>query len=144
MASSTTMRNEDYLEAIFTVTNKKGYAKVRDVAAILGVSLPSVTEMFQKLSQQGLVNYEKYSGVTLTKEGEAIASRTRQKHNTIRELLIQLGVDPEIAEQDACKIEHNVSPDTMAHLARLVDFINDPETSIKWLELYKGSFKKEV
>ena len=66
----TSRREEDYLEAIDEVVQKKKYAKVNDVSKVLGVGLSSVTEMFQKLDSEGFIDYEKYSGVTLTKMGE--------------------------------------------------------------------------
>ena len=94
----TTDRNEDYLEAIYTVVNKKGYAKVRDISQILGVGPSSVTEMFKKLSDDGYINYEKYSGVTLTEKGRIIAEAVRTKHDTLRELLMIFGVVEPISE----------------------------------------------
>ena len=130
----TTGRNEDYLEAIYTVQKRKGYAKVKDISIILGVGAPSVTEMFKKLSDEKLVNYEKYSGVTLTSRGKKIAIETRDKHNTIREFLLILGIDEDIADEDACRIEHAVNPETMARLTNFVSFVKQTKDSPRWLD----------
>ncbi len=133
----TTDRNEDYLEAIYTVVKKKGYAKVRDISQILGVGPPSVTEMFKKLADDGYINYEKYSGVTLTEKGREIAEAVRAKHDTLRELLMIFGVDEAIAEEDACKIEHTVHLDTMERLTRFVEFVQGAEEESHWFAHYR-------
>ena len=73
-------RAEEYIETIYEVVQRKGYAKVTDVAHLLDVGLSAVTEMFQKLSDKGYINYEKYSGVTLTKKGEKIAQVVLAKY----------------------------------------------------------------
>ena len=83
----TTERTEDYLEVLDVIIIEKGFAKVKDVSKILGVGPSSVTEMFQKLSEAGYINYEKYSGVTLTVKGKKIAKKTRKKHDTLKEFL---------------------------------------------------------
>ena len=133
----TTGRNEDYLEAIYTVQKRKGYAKVKDISIILGVGAPSVTEMFKKLADENYVNYERYSGVTLTSKGKKIAIETREKHNTIREFLLILGVDEDIADEDACRIEHAVNPETMEYLTNFVNFVKLGDDNPRWLEHFK-------
>ncbi|MCK4757251.1 MAG: metal-dependent transcriptional regulator [Thermoplasmata archaeon] len=137
----TTGRSEDYLEAIYTVSKKKGYAKVRDISTILGVGPPSVTEMFKKLSDDGYINYEKYSGVTLTDKGREIAEATRLKHDTLKELLMILGINEDIAEEDACKIEHTVHPDTMENLSKFVEFVKGAEEESHWLAHFRHYLK---
>lgn len=132
-----TGRTEDYLEAIYTVARRKGYAKVRDVSNMLNVGPPSVTEMFKKLSDDNLINYEKYSGVTLTSKGENIAKETRVKHNTIRDFLLILGIDEKIADEDACKIEHTVNPETMERLTKFVEFVQHVEEGPLWLDHFR-------
>ena len=133
----TTDRTEDYLEAIYTVVRKKGYAKVKDISTILSVAPASVTEMFGKLGDDGLVNYEKYSGVTLTEKGTRIAKDTRERHNTIRELLMILGVEESIADVDACRIEHSVNEETMERLSNFVQFVKKTKDSPRWLDHFK-------
>ena len=108
-----TERIEDYLEAIQLITTKKGYARGKDVAELLGISPSSVTEMFQKLSKKGYINYEKYSGVTLTDKGRRIAIKTQRIHDTLERFLLILGLDENIAKEDACRIEHVLNPETL-------------------------------
>jgi len=135
--NTVTERTEDYLEAIDTVVEKKGYARVKDVSDILGVALSSVTEMFQKLSEAGYINYEKYSGVTLTEPGRKIAKETKEKHRILREFLLILGVDNAIADEDACKIEHVVNVETLDRLTKFVAFVHHKEEGPLWLDHFK-------
>ncbi|MCI0482096.1 MAG: metal-dependent transcriptional regulator [Candidatus Dadabacteria bacterium] len=132
-----TKRTEDYLEAINTVVRRKGYAKVSDISKILAVGPPSVTEMFKKLSDEGYVNYERYSGVTLTPKGRKIAEETRTKHNTIKEFLLILGIEEAIADEDACKIEHTVNPETMSRLTNFVSFVKKKDDNPRWLDHFR-------
>ena len=130
---SASVRWEQYIETIDQVQRQKGYAKVKDVAQALEVGLPTVTEMFQKLDDAGLINYQKYSGVTLTEEGQAMADELALKHNTLKEFLTILGVPEEAADADACTMEHSVSPETLGRLTSFVRFVNLPEDGPIWL-----------
>ncbi len=128
----TTYREEDYLEAILHVVNRKGYAKVTDISKHLGCSAATVTEMFVRLSERGLVNYEKYGGVTLTPEGRKIGIEINARHQLIKDFLLVLGVPEDVAEMDACMIEHRVHQETLDHLQSfIVSFKNDPEVRKK-------------
>ncbi len=137
----TTERTEDYLEALDIIIEKKGYAQVKDVTKFLGVGASSVTEMFQKLGAAGYINYEKYSGVTLTSKGKNIAKKTRKKHDTLKKFLLIIGVDEKIANEDACKIEHIVNPKTMDRLTKFVEFVKRFEDSPKWLDHFKHFYE---
>ncbi|MCU0799446.1 MAG: metal-dependent transcriptional regulator [Candidatus Thermoplasmatota archaeon] len=124
----TTYREEDYLEAILHVVNRKGYAKVTDISKHLGCSAATVTEMFIRLSDRGMVNYEKYGGVTLTEKGRNIGTEIDARHQLIRDFLLVLGVTNEVAEIDACMIEHRVHQETLDHLQSfIVSFKDDPK-----------------
>lgn len=120
----TTERTEDYLKAIEKIIEIKGYAQVKDISKELDLSSPSVTGMFQKLTKMGYINYEKYGGVTLTPEGEQIAKNTMEKHNTIRDFLLIIGIDVETANNDACRIEHILAPETFDRLTKFVEFLH--------------------
>ncbi|MFO7991035.1 MAG: metal-dependent transcriptional regulator [Thermoplasmata archaeon] len=133
-------REEEYIEAIYDVVNDKGYAKVKDISDILDVNLSSVTEMFQKLDDKGYINYRKYSGVTLTEKGEEKAVELSEKHKVLRDFFIYLGVDEEIADEDACNIEHVVKKETMDRLTKFVDFIESHEEPL-WLERFKKYYE---
>ena len=127
VAPMITERVEDYLETIYLVVKRKGYAKVKDVAHQRDLSYASVTGMFQKLSEEGYVNYEKYSGVTLTEKGKEIAKSIYKRHKDLKRFLVFLGVPEEISESDACELEHVVHPETMKRLMKLMSFIQQHE-----------------
>jgi len=129
----TTLRWEQYIETIDQIQREKGYAKVKDVARSLEVGQPTVTEMFNKLGEAGLVNYEKWSGVTLTEDGQAMADELHEKHDTLKEFLTILGVPSEVADSDACVMEHNISPETLDRLTSFVRFVNIPKEGPVWL-----------
>ena len=137
----TTERTEDYLEALDIIIEKKGYAQVKDVTKFLSVGASSVTEMFQKLGAAGYINYEKYSGVTLTKDGRNIAKKTRKKHDTLKEFLLIIGFDEKIANEDACRIEHIVNHTTMDRLTKFVEFVKRFEDSPRWLNHFKHFYE---
>ena len=92
-----------------------------------------MTEMFQKLSEAELINYEKYSGVTLTEAGQAMANELHEKHETLKRFLSILGVPEDVADADACVMEHNVSAETLDRLTTFVEFVNIPEDGPVWL-----------
>ncbi|MBN2333728.1 MAG: metal-dependent transcriptional regulator [Deltaproteobacteria bacterium] len=108
---------EDYLETIMTLQKDQKVARVRDIARLMKVKMPSVTGAVKNLAEKGLVNYERYSFVTLTKQGMDIAAEIINRHQIIYDFLTRiLAVDADIAELDACRIEHAVSPQTVTKL----------------------------
>ncbi|MGA1873549.1 MAG: metal-dependent transcriptional regulator [Thermoplasmatota archaeon] len=124
----TTHREEDYLEAILHIVRKKGYARVGDIAKHLNCSAATVTEMFGRLGDRGLVNYEKYGGVTLTEKGEKIGVEVDGRHKLIKSFLQMLGVSEEIADEDACEVEHSLHPETLEKLRDFLSEVNrDPK-----------------
>ncbi len=128
---------EDYLEAIYTMVKKKGYARTTDIKNILSHSAASVTEMFQKLDRDGYVNYEKYGGVTLTDDGMKIAREVSKRHKVLTRFLEILGIPEDIAEEDACRIEHSVHDETVKLLTNFVEFVQTFSESPKWLEHFR-------
>ncbi|RLG60397.1 transcriptional regulator MntR [Candidatus Geothermarchaeota archaeon] len=130
-------QTEDYVEAIYQLIRKSGYARVSDISSMLRVQPPSVTEMLQKLAKENLVIYERYKKVKLTPKGEKLAKEVIKKHETLKEFLRILGVDEKIAEKDACKIEHHVHPETMRRLTKFVEFVKNAPKSPKWLEHFR-------
>jgi DtxR family Mn-dependent transcriptional regulator len=133
----TTHREEDYLEAILHIVRKKGYARVGDIAKHLGCSAATVTEMFGRLDDRKLVNYEKYGGVTLTEEGERIGKEVDRRHNLIKTFLILLGVTEDIADEDACEVEHSLHPETLDKLQKFLDSVNEEPEKYPFLNTDK-------
>ena len=122
--SKLTRRLEDYLEAVYVLMAETGSARVRDIAARTGVSMSSVSAALRQLADGGLVHYDPYELVTLTPAGEAQAGRIRGKHEALADFLGQvLGVGPQTADANACRMEHVVSDDVLDRLALLSDFL---------------------
>lgn len=128
---------EDYVEIVYIIQNKKEKVHTSDIASAFNINPASVTEIFQKLSDEDYINYEKYTGVTLTEKGRKIAMTTKKKHDTLKSFLILLGVDEEIADEDACKIEHHVNPETMRKLRKFVKFAKLEDGCTRWLDHFK-------
>ncbi|MDD2499089.1 MAG: metal-dependent transcriptional regulator, partial [Desulfitobacteriaceae bacterium] len=95
---------------------------ISDLAQLLGITKPSVTEGVKALAAQGLLRHEKYGPVFLTAEGEKMATEVRHRHLVLKQFLINvLGVSPALAEKDACLMEHAVSSDTVARLVQFME-----------------------
>jgi len=101
--------SEDYLEAMLMLIQKNGHVRSVDLANHLGVSKPSVTFTTKRLRENGYIVMEKDGLITLTEPGLAIASKMLDRHHTLTQFLISLGVDGETAEKDACRMEHDLS-----------------------------------
>ncbi len=115
-----TDRMEDYLEVIYELVERKGYATTVDISTYLNVSSPSVTKMVQRLDESGYLNYEKYRGIKLTAEGIHVARNIRNRHGLLAEFFKIIGVDEEIANNDAEGIEHHLHPQTIKKLEEFV------------------------
>lgn len=105
---------ENYLEAIYELGKETGFARTSDIAARLGVSKASVNSAMQTLIGKGLITSEKYKEIYLTEKGKKIAAYTHKKHRIIKEFFITvLGIEEEIADSDACAIEHVISQESV-------------------------------
>ncbi len=122
---------EDYLERIYELIQQKGYARVIDIASSLKVQSSSVTKMLQRLDSEQLVKYEKYRGITLTPQGEAIAKSVKNRHRQLEELLKILGVDEATIQKDVEGIEHHLSPRTLECLRDLVSFLHEDPHALR-------------
>lgn len=138
-----TRNQEDYLEAIFHLSRKKNHTRIKEIAEFLNVKAPSVTEMVQKLDKKGLVAYERYGTVSLTKKGREIGKEVSKRHVTIVKLLKILQVPEQIAERDACIIEHNLNPKTVKQFKKFVHFIEAYSAKYNWKEAFKKYSQKE-
>ena len=132
----TTRNMEDYLEVIWNLQSKKGYIKLKDIADKLEVSRPSVSEMIKKLAENNYILYEKYGGIVFTDKGKKLAQEIKRRHTLLVEFLKIIGVDEQNAQTDACKLEHDVSPETITCLLGFVEFISLLPESSKWKEKF--------
>ena len=128
---------EDYVELIYIIQQQKQTVHTNDIAHAFNINPASVTEIFQKLNEEGYIHYKKYSGVTLTTKGKKIAITTKHNHDILKNFLTILGVNEDIADEDACKIEHNVNKQTMEKLRKFVEFVKIEEGCSRWLDHFK-------
>ena len=103
---------EDYLEMILMLDEQKGYVRSVDIATGLSVSKPSVSVAMKNLRENGYITMNKDNYIALTDTGMEIARRIYDRHKVLTEILIRIGVNPETAQEDACKVEHDISPET--------------------------------
>ena len=129
---------EDYLESILMLGKGRKAVRVSQMSQALGVKMPSVTSALAKLSQEGLVEHKRYGLARLTPEGERIAQDVFHRHEALRQFLTEiLNIDPETAVDDACKMEHAISPVTQEKLAKFVEFVSQPpEGQPRWLKIF--------
>lgn len=104
--------SEDYLEAMLMMRERHGYIRSIDIATELGVTKPSVSYAAKRLRENGYITMEKDGLITLTDAGMEIAARMYERHQLLTAYLRQLGVSEEVAREDACKIEHDISVET--------------------------------
>ncbi len=102
---------EMYLETIL-ILSRKGAVRSLDVAEYMGFSKPSVSRAVGLLKNGGYIRVDDDGFLTLTKEGHEIADKIYERHTVLTSFLTRLGVDPEIAAEDACKIEHDISDES--------------------------------
>ena len=121
---------ENYLEAILQLEDESRNVRSVDVANMLGVSRPSVNKAMGVLKQAGMVDQQPYGRIRLTEQGRKRGVEVTNRHQTLKLFLINvLGVDPVIADEDACRMEHVVSEETMG---RLADYILEiKQTAVK-------------
>ncbi|MDL2233616.1 metal-dependent transcriptional regulator [Ruminococcaceae bacterium OttesenSCG-928-L11] len=120
---------EDYLETILRLEDGGSDVRSIDVATEMGVSRPSVNKAIGVLKKAGMVEQKPYGRIHLTDLGRAQAQAVTGRHEMLKRFLVRiLGVDPVIADTDACKMEHVVSEETMAKLAGFVDSTLEPSS----------------
>lgn len=111
---------EDYLEAILMLEKRIAHVRSIDIVNHLNFSKPSISIAMKKLREKELIAMDESNIITLTEAGRKRAEAVYERHTLLTELLEQLGVDPEIARNDACKIEHDLSDETFEAIKRHV------------------------
>ena len=115
---------EMYLETIYILSGKGGAVHSVDVAEHMGFSKPSVSRAVSILKKSGYLVMDGDGALSLTDAGMAIAQKIYERHTTLSDLLIRLGVNRDTAVQDACKMEHDISEETFEALKRHVEKYN--------------------
>ena len=103
---------EDYLETILILKERSGQVRSIDIATEMNYSKPSISVAMKKLRENGYIQVDKDGYITLTDTGYAIASDIYDRHKVLTAFFVSLGVDEKTAAEDACKIEHDLSPVT--------------------------------
>lgn len=121
---SLTRSLEEYLEAIYTIKMSGKTPRVKAIAKAMGVKLSSVTDAVQRLSHLGFLNYERYGDVRLTERGEVVARKVYEREALLYKFLKDiLKISEDVALKDACRIEHDLSKETVNNLAKFVEFV---------------------
>lgn len=107
---------ENYLEAILIIHNRQGNVRSIDIANELGFSKPSVSVAMKNLRTNGYIEVDKEGFITLLDKGWEIADKIYERHTLLSTWLVRMGVSPEVAAEDACRIEHVISAETFERL----------------------------
>lgn len=107
---------EDYLESILKLKKDLGQVRSIDIVGELGFSKPSVSIAMKRLRESGYIEMAPDGYITLTESGQAVAERIYTRHKALTAFFIALGVNPEVAAADACKVEHDLSEETFQKL----------------------------
>jgi Mn-dependent DtxR family transcriptional regulator len=130
---------EDYLEAIDSLIDEKGFAASVDIAERMNVSKPTVTSMVKKLDRQGFLIHEKYRGIKLTAKGKRLAEEMQDRHKLITSFLMLFGVEESTARQDAERIEHGLHADTLEKLGAFTEYVlSNPDLIKKFRVVFKA------
>ena len=136
---------EDYIEIIYNLIKDQKVARVRDIAKAKDVKMSSVVSALKRLDQEGLVNHEAHEFIELTDAGIDLAKRITRRHNFLTRFLIDvLQVNPEIAESDACSMEHTLSLETMQRFYDFVGFLKShPPGEDNIIEEFRRAYRNK-
>ena len=110
MSLKTQESREDYLERILMLSEKNGFVRAIDIANDMNFSKPSISIALKKLKNDNLINIDENTNyITLTSEGKEIAVKVYERHQIISSILIRIGVPSDVALEDACRLEHDLS-----------------------------------
>lgn len=117
---------ENYLEQILMLSKTMDKVRAVDLSQALGFSRPTVSVMLRELRENGFVAVSREGGIALTAAGLAVATRMYERHCIVSEVLMTLGVSREVALEDACRIEHDLSEETVACLRAFLEKARRP------------------
>lgn len=112
---------EMYLETIYVLSQKSSYVRSIDVCDEMGYSKPSVSRAVGLLKEGGYLTVGAEGSLHLTELGKEIAEKTYERHTVLTKFFVSLGVNPDVAAADACKIEHVISDETFSALKKHMD-----------------------
>ena len=112
---------KEYLKTILLLEQKSGAVRSLDVAKALHVTKPSVSKAMKRLREGGYLTMDADKRIHLTNQGRKAAEQALDKHRVLLSCLISMGVDPAIAERDACELEHAISPEALEQMQHFVE-----------------------
>ncbi len=112
---------EDYLETILLLSKKTGAVRSIDIVEEMGFSKPSVSVAMKKLREKGLIHMNEDGYITLTEKGVQAAQQVYDRHSTLYDWLVSIGIGSKIAAADACRMEHVLSEDTFSAIKKLYE-----------------------
>ncbi|MGM9899486.1 MAG: metal-dependent transcriptional regulator [Bacilli bacterium] len=118
---------EDYLERILIITKEKGKVISLDIAKSMNYSKPSISRAMKNLKIDGYILIDDLGYITLTEKGYEIASRIYERHVLLAKYFVSLGVSPDIALTDACKVEHDLSDETFEAIKKHANLYNNEQ-----------------
>ena len=122
---------EDYLESMIILKEKNGYIRSIDIATFLGVTKPSVSNAMKRLREEGYIEMNRSGFITVTEKGMEIADKIYTRHKKLTDFFVALGVNEEVAEDDACKIEHDLSDETFEAICNHIEKFSKSNKSKK-------------
>jgi len=114
---------EMYLETIYQITQEKGFVRSIDIANHMSYSKPSVSRAVHILEENGYLTIDGDGHLLLTESGKEVAERTFERHSLLTEFFTKIGVSPEVAAEDACRIEHVISGETFSALKKHIETV---------------------
>ncbi|MBQ7340679.1 MAG: metal-dependent transcriptional regulator [Oscillospiraceae bacterium] len=116
---------EMYLESIHVLQQQRGKVRSIDISEYMGYSKPSVSRAVGVLKSREFITVDKDGFITLTEKGLSVAQKIYERHTVLTRLLVSLGVDPEVAAEDACKLEHAISDQSFEALKKHIQTLTD-------------------
>jgi len=130
---------QEYVEIIYDLLRVNPVARIKDISRLRGVTPSTVSTVIDNLKKQDLVTHQKFGYVSLTPEGHTLGETLSRRHQLVRMFLVEiLGVNPQVAQDDACLIEHVIASETFDKLLNFIEFLtNRPASGISLLDQFK-------
>lgn len=136
-------RQEDYLKVVYELKKKYGHVRVSDVAENLGIRRASVTQMIQRLHEDGYVVYKPYAPVELTEKGEKAAYEVSRRYAALKDFFDLLGVSEKVQKKDMHEIEHCLSAESLKKLCEVTEFLKKKNFTAKTSTFFGSMFAKK-
>ena len=135
---------EEYLETIYRLEKEKGVVRVKEISSAMDVSYASTSEILKRMGELDLVNHERYGYVRLKPEGQELAEQIIKREEALFHFFHNvLSLPEDLAREDACRLEHEVSDETAERLTQWIAFLNSTEGDGDYRRRFEA-FVKEV